>query len=131
MVVSPPARKTGGDLILFARTPPVIPSAAVKLSRRATSMRESATLRVSRLASELKARGESIVDFGAGEPDFPSPAVAVEATCSALAGGFTKYTPGSGTPELRAEVAEHYRQRYGSPWTAAQSVITVGGKAAL
>jgi aspartate aminotransferase len=103
----------------------------VNLSRRASSIGESATLRVSRLASELKARGESIVDFGAGEPDFPSPAVAVEAACGALHEGFTKYTPGSGIPELRAEVAEHYRSRYGAPWTAAQSVITVGGKAAL
>lgn len=109
----------------------MIRSAAVNLSRRASSIGESATLRVSRLASELKARGESIVDFGAGEPDFPSPAVAVEAACGALHEGFTKYTPGSGIPELRAEVAEHYRSRYGAPWTAAQSVITVGGKAAL
>jgi aspartate aminotransferase len=109
----------------------VIPSAAVNLSHRASSIRESATLRVSRLASELKARGESVVDFGAGEPDFRSPAVAVEAACSALQEGFTKYTPGSGIPELRAEVAESFRRRHGSPWTAAQSVITVGGKAAL
>ena len=109
----------------------LIPSAAVNLSRRASSIGESATLRVSRIASELKARGVSIVDFGAGEPDFPSPAAAVEAACGALHDGFTKYTPGSGIPELRAEVAEHYRSRYGTPWTAAQSVITVGGKAAL
>jgi aspartate aminotransferase len=109
----------------------VIRSAPVELSRRASSIGESATLRVSRLAAELKARGVSIVDFGAGEPDFPSPAVAVEAACRALAEGFTKYTPASGLPELRAEVAEHYRRRYGSPWTGAQSVITVGGKAAL
>ena len=111
--------------------PPVIRSAAVKLSLRASAIGESATLRVSRLASELKAQGVSIVDFGAGEPDFPSPAVAVEAACRALTDGFTKYTPGSGIPELRAEVAEDYRKRYGSPWKGGQSVITVGGKAAL
>src|SRR5436305_5618251 len=92
---------------------------------------ESATLRVSRLASELRARGVPIVDFGAGEPDFPSPAVAVEAARQALADGFTRYTPGSGIPELRAEVADLYRRRYGAPWTGAQAVITVGGKAAL
>jgi aspartate aminotransferase len=109
----------------------VIPSAAVKLSRRASAIAESATLRVSRLAAEMKARGESVVDFGAGEPDFPSPAVAVESARRALAEGFTKYTPGSGLPELRAAVAEDYQRRYGAPWTAAQSVITVGGKAAL
>ncbi len=94
-------------------------------------MGESATLRVARRALELKARGVSLVDFGAGEPDFDSPAVAVEAACRALAGGFTRYTAGSGTPELRQALAEHARTRHGAPWTAKQSVVTVGAKAAL
>ena len=92
---------------------------------------ESATLRVSRRVAELRAQGVSVVDFGAGEPDFRSPGVAVEAARRALAEGFTRYTPGSGLPELRTEVAEHYRRTYGAPWAASQSVITVGGKAAL
>jgi aspartate aminotransferase len=92
---------------------------------------ESATLRVSRLANDLRRAGVSVVDFGAGEPDFPSPPVAVQAACKALTDGFTKYTPGSGIPELRAEVADLYRRQFGAPWTTAQSVITVGGKAAL
>ena len=103
----------------------------MKLSARVSRIGESATLRVSRLASDLKRAGVSVVDFGAGEPDFPTPQVAVEAARKALADGFTKYTPGSGIPELRAEVADLYRRQFGAPWTAAQSVITVGGKAAL
>jgi aspartate aminotransferase len=103
----------------------------VKLSARVSRIGESATLRVSRLASELRRAGVSVVDFGAGEPDFPSPPVAVEAARRALAEGFTRYTPGSGIPELRSEVADLYRRQHGAPWTAAQSVITVGGKAAL
>ncbi|HEX3526278.1 MAG TPA: pyridoxal phosphate-dependent aminotransferase [Thermoanaerobaculia bacterium] len=103
----------------------------MKLSKRVSRIGESATLRVSRLANDLKRAGVSVVDFGAGEPDFPSPPVAVEAARRALAEGFTKYTPGSGIPELRAAVAELYRRDFGAPWTAAQSVITVGGKAAL
>jgi aspartate aminotransferase len=110
---------------------PVIPSAAVKLSNRASSIGESATLRVTRRAAELRARGVSVVDLGAGEPDFPSPAVAVEAARRALANGFTRYTPGSGLPALREALAESCRQRYGAPWQASQSIITVGGKAAL
>jgi aspartate aminotransferase len=114
-----------------ALTPPLIRSAPVKLSARVSRIGESATLRVSRMASELKRAGVSVVDFGAGEPDFPSPPVAVQAACKALAEGFTKYTQGSGIPELRAEVADLYRRQFGAPWTAAQSVITVGGKAAL
>ncbi|HZF09283.1 MAG TPA: pyridoxal phosphate-dependent aminotransferase [Thermoanaerobaculia bacterium] len=101
------------------------------LSSRMSRIGESATLRVTRKAAELRARGVSVVDFGAGEPDFNSPGVAVEAAREALAKGFTRYTPGSGTPELRQALAESCRRRYGAPWTAAQSVITVGGKAAL
>jgi len=110
---------------------PVIPFAAVKLSKRASSIGESATLRVTRRAAELRARGVSVVDLGAGEPDFPSPPVAVEAARRALAEGFTRYTPGSGLPALREALAESCRQRYGAPWQASQSIITVGGKAAL
>ncbi len=94
-------------------------------------MGESATLRVARRALELKAQGVSLVDLGAGEPDFQSPPVAVAAACRALAEGFTRYTPGSGTPELRRALAERFRSRYGAPWTAQQSVVTVGAKAAL
>ncbi|HEX9944426.1 MAG TPA: pyridoxal phosphate-dependent aminotransferase [Thermoanaerobaculia bacterium] len=103
----------------------------MKLSHRAASIEESATLRVTRRAAELRARGVSVVDLGAGEPDFPSPEVAVEAARRALAEGFTRYTPGSGLPELRAALAESCRSRYGAPWQTPQSVITVGGKAAL
>jgi len=94
-------------------------------------MGESATLRVARRALELKARGISLVDFGAGEPDFDSPGVAVEAARQALANGFTRYTASSGTPELRAAIAERARTRHGAPWSPRQTVVTVGGKAAL
>ena len=103
----------------------------MKLSSRVSRIGESATLKVSKRALELKARGVPVVDFGAGEPDFSSPAVAVDAACRALGAGFTKYTQGSGIPELRAAVAEGYHARYGSPWSASQAIITVGGKAAL
>jgi aspartate aminotransferase len=96
-----------------------------------TRIGESATLRVSRRAAELRAQGVSLVDLGAGEPDFDSPAAAVEAARQALADGFTRYTPGSGLPALREALAEDFRRRHGTPWTAARSVITVGGKAAL
>jgi aspartate aminotransferase len=110
---------------------PSIQSASVKLATRVSRISESATLRVTRRAAALKAQGIDIVDFGAGEPDFASPRVAVEAARRALAEGFTRYTPGSGLPDLRAEVAAWYNRQYGSPWDGAASVITVGGKAAL
>jgi len=88
----------------------LIRSAPVKLSTRVSRIGESATLRVSRRAAELKARGISVVDFGAGEPDFASPRPAVDAACRALNEGFTRYTPGSGIPDLRAEVAASYQR---------------------
>jgi aspartate aminotransferase len=109
----------------------MIRSAPVKLSARAAAIGESATLRVTRRCAELKAGGVKVVDLGAGEPDFASPAVAVEAARRALAEGFTRYTPGSGLPELRAAIADSYRDRWGAPWKGADSVVTVGGKAAL
>ncbi len=96
----------------------MIRSGAVKLSARASRISESATLRVTRRAAELRAQGVAVVDLGAGEPDFSSPACAVEAARRALAEGFTRYTPGSGLPELRAAVADSYRARYGAPWKA-------------
>jgi len=103
----------------------------VKLSARASAIGESATLRVTRRATELRAQGVAVVDLGAGEPDFDSPPVAVEAARRALAEGFTRYTPGSGLPALRTAVADSFQRRFGTPWKAADSVITVGGKVAL
>ncbi|HVT60542.1 MAG TPA: pyridoxal phosphate-dependent aminotransferase [Thermoanaerobaculia bacterium] len=101
------------------------------LSHRASAIGESATLQVARRAAELKAKGVPLVDFGAGEPDFDSPPAAVEAARQALADGFTKYTPSSGIPELRRALAESFQRRHGTPWRAADSVVTVGAKAAL
>lgn len=103
----------------------------MRLSSRVGRIGESATLKVSRRASEMKAQGIDVVDFGAGEPDFASPAVAVEAARRALAEGFTKYTPSSGIPALRRAVAERCARHYGAPWPAAQTLISVGGKGAL
>jgi aspartate aminotransferase len=86
---------------------------------------------VSRRASELRRQGIDVVDLGVGEPDFDSPAVAVEAARRALASGFTRYTPTDGTPELRSALAETYAGRYGAPWQARDVVVTVGAKTAL
>jgi aspartate aminotransferase len=103
----------------------------ISLSARAGRIGESATLRVARRAKELAAEGRDIVDLSAGEPDFPSPAVAVEAAVGALHSGFTRYTENAGIPQLRGALAERYRAQCGAPWTAADALVTVGGKAAL
>ncbi len=104
---------------------------AMDLSARVRRIGESATLKVSRRALQMKAQGVDVVDFGAGEPDFASPPVAVEAARQALSDGFTKYTQNQGIPALRQALARRYAQRYGAPWTADQTLVTVGGKGAL
>lgn len=88
-------------------------------------------MRVARRAKELRAEGREIVDWSAGEPDFASPAVAIQAAQQALADGRTKYTVASGIPDLRDALAETYHQRHGAPWQRPNSLVTVGAKAAL
>lgn len=95
-------------------------------------MTTSATMEVFRRASELRQRGVRVVDLGAGEPDFPSPATAVETACQALVDGFTKYTPLAGTLDLRCALAARFHQAYGASWDPEEEVlVTVGAKAAL
>src|SRR5690606_3164412 len=78
----------------------------------------------------MKADGIDVVSFGAGEPDFDTPAPIVEAAKRALDEGKTRYTPASGIPELRAAIASDY-QRRGRTVRADQVVVSVGGKHAL
>ena len=103
----------------------------MKFSSRARRLGESATLKVARRAMELRAEGIRVVDLSAGEPDFDSPATAVSAARSALAEGFTKYTPAAGIPKLRQALADRYRERYGAPWSSHQVLVSVGAKSAL
>lgn len=103
----------------------------MRLTPRAMRLAESATTRVARRAAELRAQGHDIVDFGPGEPDFPSPPPAVAAAAAALAAGFTRYTAVDGLPELRHALAAGFRERHGAPWDSDQVVVTVGAKQAL
>lgn len=101
------------------------------LASRARGLGESATLKVAQRALELRAAGETVFDFSVGEPDFPSPAAAVEAARAALADGFTRYTAAAGIPALREALAARYASRHGAEWPASRFVVTVGAKAAL
>jgi len=103
----------------------------MRLAQRVSRISESATLKVARRAKELARLGIDVIDFGPGEPDFPSPAVAVEAARRALADGFTRYTPAAGIPELREALAERFARSYGATWKATDVAVTVGAKGAL
>lgn len=101
----------------------------MKLSTWARNIAPSPTLAVDAKAKELKAAGEDVCGFGAGEPDFDTPAFIKEACVRALEEGRTKYAPAAGIPELRAALARKYREDNGIPGVeASQVVVSPGGK---
>jgi aspartate aminotransferase len=99
------------------------------LSTWASNIAPSPTLAVDAKAKELKAAGEDVCGFGAGEPDFDTPDFIKEACAKALAEGKTKYAPAPGIPALRAALAEKYRNDNGVEGVeASQIVVSPGGK---
>jgi len=98
------------------------------ISSRAASLAPSLTLAISAKAKELRAAGEDVIGFGAGEPDFDTPQHIKDAAAQALADGFTKYTPSSGIPELRQAVADKFRKDYGAEYEPSQVIVNCGGK---
>jgi aspartate/methionine/tyrosine aminotransferase len=103
-----------------------------RISRRVGAIAESATLAIDAKAKALKAAGEDVIGFGAGEPDFPTPAPIVEAAQRAAAEPrFHRYTPAAGLPELRAAIAAKTRRDSGYEVEAAQVLVTNGGKHAV
>ena len=81
----------------------------MKLSKKAKGVQPSATLEITAKAKRLKKEGKKIIAFTAGEPDFNTPDFIVNSAITALKEGFTKYTPSAGIPELRAAIAEKFR----------------------
>jgi len=103
-----------------------------RISERVSSVAESATLAIDAKAKALRAAGEDVIGFGAGEPDFPTPAPIVEAAAAACADPRNhKYTPAAGLPELREAVAAKTARDSGFAVAAAQVLITNGGKQAV
>jgi aspartate aminotransferase len=88
-------------------------------------------MKVTAEALKLKAAGVDVVDFGAGEPDFPTPAHINAAAKAAIDGNFTKYTTNSGTEELKRAIAARYREDYGVEYKTSDIIISAGGKQAL
>ena len=109
-----------------------MPTTHPRISARLSAIAESATLAVDAKAKALKAAGRPVIGFGAGEPDFPTPGYIVEAAQRACAEPrFHKYTPAAGLPELRQAVADKTARDSGFGVTAAQVLITNGGKQAV
>jgi aspartate aminotransferase len=100
-------------------------------AQRLAQVSASATLKVAAEAERLRRAGFNVVDFSAGEPDFPTPEHVKNAGKAAIDANFTRYTVAPGIPELRDAVCQRYRHDYGVEITAAEVLMTVGGKQAL
>jgi len=101
------------------------------LAARVSLISESSTLKVFADADRLRREGKDVVDFSAGEPDFPTPDNIKKAAIKALDENFTKYTVASGTPELKQAVCDHHKNLYGTSYVPKECIITVGGKHAI
>jgi aspartate aminotransferase len=101
------------------------------LADRTTRIAVSPTMKVAAEALRLKAQGVDVVDFGAGEPDFPTPQHIADAAKAAIDAHFTKYTTNSGTEELKRAVCDRYRTDYGIEYKTSEVIVSAGGKQAL
>src|SRR5690349_23040672 len=99
-----------------------------KISQRAASLAPSLTLAIDAKAKAMKAEGQDVVGFGAGEPDFDTPQHIKDAAVKALQDGFTKYNPSSGIPELRQAIADKFKRDNGLTYKPSQIIVSCGGK---
>ena len=98
------------------------------IAERISRISVSSTMKVSAEADRLRGEGADVVDFGAGEPDFPTPDNIKQAAVRALEQNFTKYTAAGGTAELKKAVCESHAQDFGTSYGPSECMITVGGK---
>lgn len=103
----------------------------MELSKRAMSIKASTTMAISSRAAEMKAAGLDVVSFGAGEPDFHTPAHIGQAGIEAIQNGHTRYTAAAGLPELRQAVCDKLKRDNGLDYEPAQVIISNGAKHSL
>src|SRR5262245_47791027 len=103
----------------------------MKLSTRISRISVSQTMAVNEKALQLREQGVDVVDFGAGEPDFPTPENVKQAGIRAIQAGFTKYTAIGGIKELRKAIVEKHARDLGSKYDVSECLINMGGKHAI
>jgi aspartate aminotransferase len=102
-----------------------------EISERISLISVSSTMKVAADAERLRTQGVDVVDFGAGEPDFPTPDNIKRAAIRALEQNFTKYTNAGGTLELKQAVCEKHAADFGTDYQPGECLIAVGGKHAI
>ena len=103
----------------------------MQFSERISRISVSSTAAVVQKAEKLRSTGAKLVDFGAGEPDFPTPDHIKQAAVRALEENFTKYTPTGGTRELKEALVDRHAKDFGSHYSVEECLVTVGGKQAI
>lgn len=98
------------------------------LAKRIKSISPSLTLAISAKAKSMKAAGENVISFGAGEPDFNTPDYIIAAAEEALEKGFTKYTPSSGMPDLKHAIVAKFERDNGLSYDPSQIIVSNGAK---
>ncbi len=99
-----------------------------ELSRIASAVQISSTMAIDALAKQMKAEGVDVIGFGAGEPGFNTPAHIKTAADRAIAANLTRYTPASGTPELKEAVCQRMQEDCGLDYKSSQVVVSTGAK---
>lgn len=97
-------------------------------TKRISAIAPSLTLAITAKAKAMKAEGKSVIGFGAGEPDFNTPQHIIDAAKEALDKGYTKYTPSSGLPQLRAKIAEKFKKEQNLDYEPSQIIVSSGAK---
>lgn len=100
----------------------------MEISQRISTISVSSTMKVAADAEKLRSQGLDVVDFGAGEPDFPTPENIKQAAIRALDQNFTKYTAAGGTAELKQAICDRHKADFGTDYQAAECIVSVGGK---
>ena len=100
----------------------------MEIAERISSISVSSTMKVAADAEKLRSEGVDVVDFGAGEPDFPTPDNIKQAAIRALDQNFTKYTAAGGTAELKQAICERHKVDFGTDYKPSECIVSVGGK---
>lgn len=103
----------------------------MELSERIRALSPSPTLAIDAKAKKMRSEGIDVIGFGAGEPDFDTPVHIKDAAIAAIREGFTKYTPASGTEELKDAICEKLRRDNGIEYNTGEVIISCGAKHAL
>lgn len=103
----------------------------MKFSKKILGVKPSATVSISGKAKTMKAEGKPVLSFSMGEPDFNSPKCVRDAAIAAIERGESHYTLNSGTMELRREICDYYKKRFGLEYSPNEVIVGAGAKPLL